>query len=72
MSESISYTAAYSELQTIVAEMENGHISVDELAEKVKRSTLLIDICRKKLTTTEEEVSKILQELDTKEETTEA
>ena len=64
MSDSINYTAAFAELQTIVAEIEQGEISVDELSEKVKRAALLIKICKSKLTTTEEDVNKILKELD--------
>lgn len=64
MSEKISYTDAFAELQTIVNEIEQGEISVDELSEKVKRAATLIKICKKKLTTTEEDVNKILKELD--------
>jgi exodeoxyribonuclease VII small subunit len=63
MSENLSYTAAFEELQKIVSEIERGTISVDELSEKVKRASLLIKICKSKLTDTEEDVSKILKEL---------
>lgn len=65
MSEKINYTEAFEELQTIVSEIEQGEISVDELSEKVKRAAQLIKICKTKLTTTEEDVNKILKELDT-------
>ena len=64
MSDSLNYTEAFEELQTIVLEIEQGEISVDELSEKVKRAALLIKICKTKLTTTEEDVNKILKELD--------
>lgn len=64
MSEKINYTEAFEELQTIVAEIEQGEISVDDLAEKVKRAAFLIKICKTKLTSTEEDVNKILKELD--------
>lgn len=64
MGEKINYTEAYEELQTIVAEIEQGEISVDELSEKVKRAAMLIRICKQKLKTTEEDVNKILKELD--------
>ena len=60
----MNYTEAFEELQTIVAEIEDGEISVDELSEKVKRAALLIKICKAKLTSTEEDVNKILKELD--------
>jgi len=62
--ENPNYTEAYEELQKIVTEIEQGEISVDELSEKVKRASRLIAICKNKLTTTEEDVNKILQELD--------
>jgi exodeoxyribonuclease VII small subunit len=63
MSKEPNYAEAFEELQTIVAEIENGEISVDELSEKVKRATILIKICKAKLTTTEEDVAKILKDL---------
>lgn len=64
MSDTPNYTEAFEELQTIVLEIEQGEISVDELSEKVKRAAHLIQICKSKLSTTEEDVNKILKELD--------
>ncbi|MDR0437487.1 MAG: exodeoxyribonuclease VII small subunit [Bacteroidales bacterium] len=58
-----SYTEAYEELQTLVELLENAEISVDELSEKIKLATELIKICEQKLTSTEAEVSKIIQAL---------
>lgn len=63
----IKYTEAFAELQQIVSEIEQGEISVDELSEKVKRASHLIKICKAKLTTTEEDVNRILRELDSEE-----
>jgi exodeoxyribonuclease VII small subunit len=60
----INYTKAFEELQLIVAEMENGKISVDDLAIKVKRASELIKICKNKLSETEGDVQKILSDLD--------
>lgn len=65
MRDTTNYSEAFEELQRIVAEIENGEISVDELSEKVKRATHLIRICKLKLTTTEEDVNKILKDLET-------
>jgi exodeoxyribonuclease VII small subunit len=59
-----SYTEAYEELQRIVSEIEEGQISVDELSEKVKRAAMLIKLCKLKLSSTEEDVGKILKDLD--------
>jgi exodeoxyribonuclease VII small subunit len=58
-----TYQKAFEELQMLVRKMENAEISVDELAEMIKRATLLINICRKKLTDTEEEVKLLLEKL---------
>jgi exodeoxyribonuclease VII small subunit len=67
MDEIKNYTDAFEELQAIVTEIEQGEISVDELSEKVKRAALLIRYCKTKLTSTEEDVSAILKELDSDE-----
>ena len=64
MSQNVNYTEAFEELQRIVSEIEQGEISVDELSEKVKRAAYLIKVCKSKLSTTEEDVNKILKELD--------
>jgi len=64
MSDKIKYAEAFAELQDIVSEIEKGEISVDELSLKVKRAAELIRICKLKLSTTEEDVNRILKELD--------
>lgn len=64
MSNQPTYVQAFEELQRIVSEIEEGHISVDELSEKVKRAAQLIAICKAKLSTTEEDVNRILKDLD--------
>ena len=63
MEKTKTYQEAFEELQLLVRKMENAEISVDELTEMIKKATLLINICKKKLTDTEEEVKKILKEL---------
>lgn len=63
MKETLTYTAAFEELKEIVDQLENDNVSVDELTEKMKRATILMKICRDKLTKTEEEVSKTIEEL---------
>ncbi len=61
--EEITYTAAFEELKEIVDQLENDSVSVDELTEKMKRATVLMKICRDKLTKTEAEVNKTIEEL---------
>lgn len=58
------YTKAFQELQKIAEEIEEGSITIDELSSKVKRASVLIKICKDKLSATEEDVSKILKELE--------
>ena len=64
MSKEIKYTEAFEELQQIVADIEDGEISVDELSVKVKRASELIKVCKTKLTSTEADVNQILKELE--------
>lgn len=64
MANEITYTVAFEELQQIVRDMEDGEITVDELAIKVKRAAELIKVCKNKLTSTEEDVNLILKELE--------
>jgi exodeoxyribonuclease VII small subunit len=64
MKDKISYSAAFEELRQIVDEMEKGEIGVDVLSEKVKRASVLIQVCREKLRSTEMDVKKILADLD--------
>jgi len=64
MEKELNYTVAFEELQNIVADIEEGEISVDELSIKVKRAAELIKICKNKLTSTEEDVNQILKELE--------
>ncbi len=63
MEKKISYTEAMRELEEIVAEIEQGEITIDTLSQKVKRASELIKICKNKLTSTEEDVNKILEEM---------
>ncbi|MFT5157339.1 MAG: exodeoxyribonuclease VII small subunit [Bacteroidia bacterium] len=61
--ETPNYEDAFNELQDLVAQIEEGDISVDDLSEKVKRAALLIKICKTKLKTTEEDVNLILKQV---------
>ena len=63
MTEEISYTAAYNELQEIILEMENSEIGIDELDTRIKRASELLKICKDKLFKTEKEVAQVLEEI---------
>ena len=60
----MKYQEAFDELEQIVMSIEDGDIDVDELSDKVKRASKLIQLCSTKLKSTEEEVDQILQEMN--------
>lgn len=60
----MKYQEAFDELEQIVMSIEDGDIDVDELSDKVKRASKLIQLCSAKLKSTEEEVDQILQEMN--------
>jgi exodeoxyribonuclease VII small subunit len=51
-------------LAAIALEIENETISVDVLAEKVKKASQLITFCQAKLKSTETEVNKIITQME--------
>lgn len=62
--EKISYNDALAEIESILEKIEGGKLSVDALAEKVKRVTELLKICRERLHLTESQINKILEKED--------
>lgn len=64
MDQQTSYESAYAELQKIAREIETETVSVDVLAERVKRAAELISFCQDKLRKTEVEVGKIIEQME--------
>ena len=64
MEKTLTYEAAYQELAAIAREIESESVSVDILAEIVKRAAELITYCQTKLRSTEAEVNKIIAQMD--------
>jgi len=60
----ITYQVAIEEIETILKEIENQDIDIDQLGNKLKRVNELVKICKKKLYTAEKEVEKILGEME--------
>ena len=60
----IGYAAALSELESILAEIEDDAVDVDVLATKVKRAAELLRLCRDRITAAKVEVTQIVAELD--------
>lgn len=59
-----TYNEAIAEIEEILGLMESEELDVDDLSVKVKRVSELIRMCRKKLLQTEEEVEKVLKEIE--------
>lgn len=58
----MKYEEAIKTLESIVSMMESGKLDLDQLEEKLKEAQQLIKLCRDKLTKTDEEISKLLQQ----------
>ncbi len=61
--EKMTYTEAKNELEQIVGAIESGQLDIDTLTDKVKRASALIAYCREKLTKTDKELRKILEDI---------
>ncbi len=57
-----TYEAAMAELETIVDKMERNELDIDSLCEQLKRAKQLIAFCRDRLTKTDEEIKKLLED----------
>lgn len=62
--EKLTWEEAYDELSEIVASLEEDAVSVDALAEKMKRASHLISLCANRLRDTESAVNRIIREMD--------
>lgn len=65
METNLSYEAAYRELAQIAKAIETDAITIDVLADKIKRASELITYCQAKLQSTETEVNNIISKMDT-------
>lgn len=62
MKQPINYENAVAELEAIVRKMESGQLNIDSLTDELKKAKLLLKACKDKLTKTDEEIKKILEE----------
>ena len=62
--EKITYTQAKKVLETIVNEIESGERDIDTLLRKVKRASELIAFCKDKITKTDAELQKLLDDIE--------
>lgn len=64
MEQELTYESAYNELLQIAREIEDESVSVDVLADKVKRASELIEFCQKKLKTAEGNLNNIIDRMN--------
>ena len=60
--ENIKYEEAVSQLEQIVANLEEGELNIDDLSSELKKAQKLIMLCKQRLTKTDEEIQKILND----------
>lgn len=63
-SESLDYKTALTELDGILAELEDESLDVDVLADRVERAATLIKFCRARIIGAKTQVDKIVANLD--------
>lgn len=62
MPREMKYETAMRQLETIAEKMENGELDIDSFCEQLKTAQKLIKMCKDKLTSTEENIKKVLEE----------
>jgi exodeoxyribonuclease VII small subunit len=60
----VGYAEAMLELETILDELESDQLDVDVLAERVRRASELLTLCRNRISRAQSDVDKIVADLD--------
>ncbi|PHN06919.1 exodeoxyribonuclease VII small subunit [Flavilitoribacter nigricans] len=60
----MTYEAAMGELQDIVDALQENTLGIDDLSERLQRAAELINFCRQKLRSTEEEIQGLFSDQD--------
>jgi exodeoxyribonuclease VII small subunit len=60
----IKYGEALAEIEQILKQIEQEELDVDDLTSKVQRVSELLTLCKNKLHHTEQEVEKIMKEIE--------
>lgn len=61
--ENMTYKDASAELEKILAELRSDACDIDTLTQRTRRAVELLEFCRNRLTTTDEELRAILASL---------
>lgn len=56
----LKYEDAVRQLETIVDKLENNELGIDQLSSELKKAQQLIKLCKEKLTKTDNEIKKLL------------
>lgn len=62
--EAIGYADAMRELEDILEELEGDDLDVDVLADRVRRASELIKLCRGRITRAQDDVARIVADLE--------
>ena len=57
----LTYDEAYAKLEAILHKIESNELGVEELLENIKEATTLIDYCKNRLKTIDQEVAKLIE-----------
>lgn len=60
----LTYNEAIAELEGILRTMQSDNCDIDSLTALTRRATELLNECKKRLTTTDEELKRILAEFE--------
>jgi exodeoxyribonuclease VII small subunit len=64
VSDEIGYAEAMTELEGILDELEGDHLDVDVLADRVRRASELIKLCRTRIGRAQADVDRIVTDLE--------
>lgn len=56
----LKYEDAVHQLETIVDKLESNELGIDQLSSELKKAQQLIKLCKEKLTKTDNEIKKLL------------
>lgn len=59
----LKYSEAIEEVEKIINQIESNELDIDELTEKIRRASELLKFCKQKLHFTEEEIQKIIDQM---------
>lgn len=62
MAKETKYEEAVGKLESIVQRLENDEMGIDEMTAELKKAQQLIKLCKDRLTKTDDEIKKILDD----------